>query len=77
MNLRDSWSDGPRSIAVDARNNLLVADGTLLLKVTTSSSISAARVPIPVEAVTFDPAGHLFYVDRTGAVREVVLTPRA
>ncbi|MGI8825318.1 MAG: hypothetical protein ACR2JC_06710 [Chloroflexota bacterium] len=34
--------------------------------------VAATRVPITAEAVTVGPHGHVYFLDGTGAVREVV-----
>ncbi len=92
--LRDASTDGPRSLALDARGNLYIALWSYLLQVTPSGSVrvlagngqvilsalhrvypphvAATRVPITAQAVAVDPHGHVYFLDDTGAVREVV-----
>jgi hypothetical protein len=94
LKLRDASTDGPSSLALDARGNLYIALWASLLQVTPSGAVHvlagngrvtpfashrtypphvpATSVSISAQAVAVDPHGHVYFLDNTGAVREVV-----
>jgi hypothetical protein len=36
------------------------------------ANVPATQVPITAQAVALDPAGHVYFLDDTGAIRELV-----